>query len=237
MTDDLSLDLATTDAQAAEAAEAARDPWLVRRSYGWGASEVASLLLAYDPREDEIATARVYHREEADAGRHGVPRIVARKAGLAAPRARSRAMRVGSDRERDLLLRWAEESGETVYLADHAPREWYPLVDRECPELTATPDAWMRGPSDELVIVEGKCTADFPAALPWYWRVQGSAQIAAMAAAATMVVCGRGWITGADTSPIAWLIERDEDEIARIRRVARLAWEDVKRMRAAREKA
>jgi hypothetical protein len=56
-----------------------------------------------------------------------------------------------------------------------------------------------------------------------------------MAAAAGYVVCGRGWITGATTVPIAWLVERDEDEIARVRRVARIAWDEVLRLRAARK--
>ena len=234
MTDALSLDL---DTLAAQTATITRDPWLVRRSYGWGASEVAALLLAYDPREDEIASARVYHREDAAVGRSGVPRCVARKAGLLASRRSSRSMAVGSEREAELLERWAADAGERVWLADEAPREWYPLVDRECPELTATPDAWTRGPSDELLVVEAKCTADFPTELPWYWRVQVSAQIATMAAAAGYVVCGRGWITGASTVPIAWLVERDEDEIARVRRVARIAWAEVLRLRAAKGNA
>jgi hypothetical protein len=129
-------------------------------------------------------------------------------------------MAVGSERERELVAR--AEAGLAmgpIAHADLAPREFYPLVDRECPVLTATPDGWCRGPSDE----------------PWYWRVQLQAQIACMAAEAGALVCGPGWIVGSEADPIWWLVERDDVEIARIRRVAVRAWDDVERLRAARK--
>jgi len=232
--DGLALDADTVAAQLAD--RTAVDPWLARRAYGWGASEVAALLLAYDPRDEETRAARRYHLVDAGIGRHGVPRLVARKAGLAVGRRQSSAMRVGQLREAELL---AHSEVASVYgaivPADAAPREWYPLVDRECPELTATPDGWCRGPSGELIAAEAKCTRDHPGReLPWYWRVQLQAQIACMAAAAGLLVCGPGWVTGADTSPAWWLVERDAEEIDRVRRVARRAWEDVERIRARR---
>ena len=236
MTDALSLDAETV---AAQSATVARDPWLARRLHGWGASEVAALLLAYDPRDAEARTARRYHHEDAEHGRARVPRIVARKAGLLAGRRQSSAMAVGSQRERELVaLAEAELAMGAITHADCVPREFFPLVDRECPVLTATPDGWCRGPSDELIAVEAKCTRDHPGlALPWYWRVQLQAQIACMAAEAGALVCGPGWIAGAETTPIWWLVERDDDEIARIRRVAVRAWDDVERLRAARKAA
>lgn len=224
MTDALSLDLETVASQTAEV-QRVRDPWLERRGYGWGASEIASLLLAYDYRREEWADARVYHRDDAAMSRWGVPLCVARKAGLTRGKATSFAMRRGQERERELIETWARESGyDDVTLASTAPREWYPLVDRHCPALTATPDAWCRGPSGEHVVVEAKCTTDHPMRLPWYWRVQVSAQIACMSAACGVLVCGPGWIFDSGAQPVSWLIERNESEIARVRDVARFAW-------------
>lgn len=228
----LSLDHETVSAQATVARD--RDPWLERRRFGWGASEVASLLLAYDPRADEERTARRYHLQDAERTKRGggLPRIVARKAGLLAAKGSSRVMREGARRERELLDAWAKDSAyERVQHSDDAPREWYPLVDRACPILTATPDGWCRGPSGELITIEAKCTADYPPGLAWFWRVQLQAQIAAVAAAAGILVCGPGWVMGADTQPISWVVERNDGEIARIRFVCELAWRDVQRVR------
>lgn len=229
MTDALSLDLETV---AAQTATVERDPWLVRRMAGWGASEIPALLLAYDRTDAEARTARRYHLDAAAVGRWGVPRIVAQKAGLAARDRTSRTMSIGAARERELIAAWAASSGyDGVTHADSAPREWYPLIDRACPSLTATPDAWCRGPSGELIAVEGKCTTDCPSTLAWYWRVQVSAQLAAMSAAAGIVVCGPGWIFGSYAAPLSWLIERDEREVARVRDVARFAWGVVTALR------
>jgi hypothetical protein len=234
--DELSLDAETV---ATQAATVQRDPWLARRLHGWGASEVAALLLAYDPRDEEARTARRYHHDDAEHGRAGVPRLVARKAGLLAGRRQSSAMAVGSQRERELVAR-AEAliAIGPIAHADCAPREFYPLVDRECPVLTATPDGWCRGPSDELIAVEAKCTREHPGVvIPWYWRSQLQAQIACMSAEAGILVCGPGWVVGSNTSPMWWMLERNDDEIARIRRVAVRAWVDVERLRAARKAA
>lgn len=230
MTDDLSLDLETVAAQTRDVALA--DPWLARRAHGWGASEIPALLLAYDRRADEAADARRYHLDAAGVGRWGVPRVVAQKAGLAARDRRSRAMSVGVEREAELLARWEAESGyDEVRAASSVPREWLPLVDRHCPQLTATPDAWCRGPSGEHLVVEAKCVTDSPSTLRWYWRVQVQAQIAVMDAAGGVLVCGPGWIFGAQSSPVWWAVERDEAEIARVRDVARFAWSVVEALR------
>lgn len=223
------------DVVAAQTATVARDPWLARRLHGWGASEVAALLLAYDPRDVEIRTAYVRHGHEAAIGRAGFPRIVCRKAGLLTyPKHTG-----GGERERELVERWAREAGyDAVQHASAAPREWMPLVDRECPLVTATPDGWCRGPSDELIAVEAKCLPKSPpSVLPWYWRVQLQAQIACMAAEAGVLVCGPRWVLGSDEAPVSWLVERDDEEIARIRRVAVRAWDDVERLRASRKAA
>ncbi|MBK8260184.1 MAG: hypothetical protein IPK80_02470 [Nannocystis sp.] len=230
MGDALSLDHETV---AAQTAVVVADPWLARRRHGWGASEVPALLLAYDHRDDEARTARRYHLEDAEVTRRGnVPRIVARKAGLLASVRLSRAMSEGARRERELVETWARECGfDGVTMADAMPREFLPLRDDECPRLTATPDAWCRGPSDELIAVEAKCTFDHPSECAWYWRAQTQAQMACMSAAAAVLVCGPGWVRGEDTRPVSWLIERDEREIARIRDVCVRAWADVERVR------
>ncbi len=228
MVDELSLAPDVVSAQLASAV----DPWLERRRHSWGASEIPALLLAYDRREEEAASARRYHLDDSGISRAGVPRIVARKAGLLAAKAGSRAMRAGAERERELIDRWSSAAGfDDVRLESAAPREWYPLVDRHCHRLAATPDAWCRGPSGELIIVEAKCTAGHHSHVEWYWRVQLQAQIACTSAAAGVLVCGRGWVMGSDSEPIGWIVERDDAEIERIRAVAIKAWADVERLR------
>lgn len=229
MTDALSLDLDTVAAQASEVRRV-RDPWLERRDHGWGASEIASLLLAYDFRDEEWRTARVRDRYLAEHSKHGVPRVVARKAGLGKYESSSG----GGEREEELIETWARESGYgDVRLAREAPREFYPLVDRECPSLTCTPDGWCRGADGELVAVEAKCTVEQPPPeLHWYWRVQNSAQHACMSAGYGIVVCGPGWVFPAtQTRPISWLVMRNEREIDRVRRAAEKAWSVVKTLK------
>jgi hypothetical protein len=236
VTDALSLDLETVASQVA--GRAAVDPWLERRMLGWGASEIPALLLAYDRRPDEVATARRYHLDAAAVGRWGVPRIVAQKAGLAARGRQTRTMSIGQELERELVETWAKTCGyDRVTHADAAPRESMPWTDRECWALTATPDAWCRGPSGELIAVEAKCTTDYPQQLAWYWRAQLLAQLAVMSAAAGALVCGPGWIFSSKitasqrAAPISWLVERDEAEIARIRDVARFGWAVVQSLK------
>ena len=227
---ELSLDPETVAAQCAEA-KPARDPWLVRRDHTWGASDVPALLLAYDPRPEEVATARAYHRDEAEHGRHGMPRIVARKAGLTAGKRASNAMQLGTDREEELLALWASRAGmERVYQPE--PRCCLPYVDRLCSVLAVTPDHFAIDDFGLDVTVEAKCSFDRADRGPhWFWAAQVQAQIATCAVSYGVVVVGPGWARDADMrdAPVVHVVMPDTQEQARIRRVCLRAWEDVLR--------
>jgi hypothetical protein len=228
--DALSLDHETVAAQTATVvADTPRSQWLARRKRGWGASEVPALLLAYSTRDDEWRTAYKKHQHLAEHGRHGVPRVIARKAGLAAHDRPTG----GGEREAELIRRWGDESALVVRTAvDMDIGELFPLHDPECVRLLCTPDGWCRGPSDELMSVEAKCLpGNPPAECPWFWRAQVQSQLAVQGLDAGFLVCGPGWVLGSNEQPISWLIERDEQEIARIRDVCVRAWADVERVR------
>ena len=243
MTDALSLDPETVAAQCAEA-KPVRDPWLVRRGFAWGASEVPALLLAYDPRPDEERAALGHHRESAEhASRRkisrGYPRIVERKA-FAKDLAASLSMSAGQVREPLLFDAWVSQCGPELFAfrrASDVPPEWMPLVDRECPHLAATPDAWCRSTLDNgLVMAELKCSfAEDEPAMRWYHDAQIQAQIAVCSASSGVLVLGPGW---ADPKrellapPRYREVTRDEEAIARIRRVCARAWQDVVTIRS-----
>lgn len=232
MTDALSLDIDTVAAQCADA-KPPRDPWLVRRDFTWGASDVPALLLAYDPRPHEVATARAYHREDAEHGRHGVPRIVARKAGLTGAKTVSSAMALGTAREAELLALWASRAGmERVYLP--GPRCLLPYVDRHCHVCAVTPDHFAIDDFGLDLVVEAKCTFDRADKGPhWFWDAQVQAQIAACAVSYGVVVVGPGWARDAELrdAPVAHVVMPDEAAQARIRRALTRAWEDVVRVK------
>ena len=228
MTDALSLDLETVAAQCAEA-KPARDPWLQRRDHTWGASDVPALLLAYDPRPTELATARKYHLEDAEVGRYGFPRIVAHKAGLSSAKRMSSAMQLGTDREAELLALWASRAGmERVYRPE--PRCCLPYVDRLCAALAVTPDHFAIDDFGLDVAVEAKCTFDRADRGPhWFWDAQVQAQIATCAVSYGVVIVGPGWARDAELrdAPVAHVVMPNTQEQTRIRRVLSRAWEDV----------
>ena len=219
----------------------ARTAWLDRRRHAWGASEIPALLLAYDERADELRTARKYHLEDAGIGRHGVPRIVARKAGLLAAKRASAAMRTGSEREAELLdalsvwsdlTQIARVEGHPIF----GPMS--PVRDRLGAPLAASIDAiaFVDGPGGGAVAVEAKCTRDGVVVVPWYWIAQLQAQLACSGYARGAIVVGEGWAAGADSAPRWWLFDACGEWHARIRRVAVRAWADVEMIRAGRAK-
>lgn len=238
---DLSLDHDTVAAQLAD--KPARDQWLQRRDFTWGASDVPALLLAYDPRPDEERSALGHHREAAAHAQklkisRGFPLCVERKA-LRRDKAASRSMSAGKVREPLLFELWKERCGPDYYGFTHAsevPHEWLPLVDRECTSMSVTPDAWCRHVvTDGLVKAELKCS--FEEAAPewhWYHDAQLQAQIAACSAESGVLVLGPGW---ADPNrellapPRFREVQRDEEAIARIRHVCTRAWADVEEIR------
>ncbi len=247
---DLALDIATTDAQLdARSVEPARDPWLARRAYGFGASDVPALLLALGRRGPDAPRYMKENAKLVSARGRSVPRLLAEKAGILAPKKAGSAAAVGSAREVELLGEWRRllENGQfycdaeslidttSIKHAGDVPREWFPLVDRTCPALTCTPDAWCRDTLGELVGVELKCSRDERRELPWYWRVQKQAQLAVTGETHGLVVCGEGWARGLESiGPIrVWEVARDEDVIAEIRAAAAAAWTVVEQLKAA----
>ena len=242
-------------AGAAPVAEPA-DPWLRRRAHAFGASEAGALLILAGHRHPEDAPRWV--AELARPIRVGlggrwvqVPRLIARKAGLAAPAKRTPAMDRGIELERELfvravrlMVRGALRGGgglldpRSMRHAASVPREWLPLVDRECPRLAATPDAWARDILDRHVAVELKTNVRPIVDLPWHYRAQVLVQCSTMAAESGCLIAGQGWALPRDDGPdgptgplAAWDVERDEVEIERIRAAARSAWDRVEELR------
>jgi hypothetical protein len=225
MSDALSLDLDTTTAQAATVRRVPSDPWLARRARRIGGSDVPAVLLAYDPRPDEIDAAPRYIAEAAAltrTTRGEMPMVIARKAGLRAPVRRSAMMGRGLAREASLLRSWARTTGTRVVLASEMPPHARQPIDHDCASIAVTLDAMAWDAIDGWAPAEAKCTRDAYSAPSWYHRAQVQTQIACALAVGAWLVVGPGWGASDDGGgePVAWWIERDDDEIARIRRAA-----------------
>lgn len=248
-TDDLSLDHETVDAQLTEALdEISPDPWLERRKLSFGCSDVPALLFTLGLRTDVPSYIR--ERAKLVRTRKGlVPHLFAEKAGLAKARKAGASAARGLERESAVLDAWrmlldrenyytpAEEEIEasSITAASLTPREWLPLVDRHCPPLAGTPDAWARLHCGCLVNVQVKCSAGPKRALPQIWRDQVQAEMAVTGAPYSALVCGEEWAAwhGNDGPIRVWFVERDEEVIAEIRAAAKRGWREVERLRAA----
>lgn len=219
------------------------DPWLARRALGFGASDVAALLVALGRRHAEDFPAWVRDAAKPIRTRAGiVPRVLARKAGLAAYEAPSAVALEGIRRERELyseayrqarVAPWVASPGldpeSLTYAPDAIPRECLPLVDRYERALSATPDAWARDLYGGLVCVELKCSVQAVLHLPPHYALQVQAQIAVMGAESGLLVVGQQWgASWAPDGPIAaWPVERDDAVIAEIREAAAEGWRRV----------
>lgn len=212
------------------------DPWLARRQLGFGASDTAALLIALGRRHTEDYPAWVRDAAKPIRTRAGiVPRVLARKAGLAAYEAPSAVALEGIRRERELYsalyrMRYRGLDPESLtYAPDATPRECLPLVDRYERALSATPDAWARDLYGGLVCVELKCSVQAVLHLPAHYALQVQAQIAVMGAESGLLVVGQQWgAAWAPDGPIAvWAVERDEAVIAEIREAAAEGWRRV----------
>lgn len=224
------------------------DPWLERRTYAWGGSEVGPLLVAYGlAPHNAILPAWVIDQAE-HYQRLGVPKLLAWKAGLRVrPAGDTKSKDRGSDRERELLSRYRAQQAHllpgrrrvdprTIRHADTLPQQFFPFVDRHCHRLAVTPDAWARAARDgELVMIELKCTYKPISVVrpPWHYRCQLQAEIAACSARYGLLVMGECWIDdAAPDGPVrAFAQQRDEELIARLRTVATEAWSVVEQLR------
>lgn len=238
MTDALSLDPETVAEQTSGVRYRHADPWLARRALRMGASDVPALLLAYDRRPEEERTARRYHLDAAEivqTRRGPMPLLVARKAGLRKPQGRTATMARGTAREVELLRRWSVGAREildgSLVLASEMPRWARHVIDHDCDALAATLDAYALDVLGAAMPVEGKCPRSSVDGLPWYWRAQSMSQIAATISEVGVVVAGPGWGSSDDGGgePVSWMVERADDEIARIREVCRLGAADLAR--------
>lgn len=240
-----SLESGDVAAIAIERDESPRVAWLARRAGFWGASDVATLL-AWKGAIDVERCPR-YLTDDLVIGRWGVPRFLARKAGLAGDKHRTSVMRAGSERERKLLCCWgaagaAEWLVDRVQHADSVPEEWLPIRDWQSPHLAATPDAWARDSIDGgLVAIELKCTMGLAVRderalgnVP-HFEAQVHAEIAALGATRGLLVIGMGWAGERGDGPVVTHeVERDEARIAQIREVCADAWQAVEALRARR---
>lgn len=230
-----SFELADMEREAAEAIAAApvvADPWLERRGLGFGASEVATLLIALGRRSDVGAPKYVVENAR---------KLLAVKAGLRRPSKVGRAAREGNRSERALIAAWTADAAcmvrdqlVSVTHADAAPRSFWPLVDRHCPRLTCTPDGWARDRFGSDVIVEAKCTTAPIAAPHWYWMTQVQAQLAVSACEWGVLVIGDTWAAEwKEPGPVhAHVVERDEVAIAEIRSAVVDGWRRVEALSA-----
>jgi hypothetical protein len=234
----------------------ARAAWLRRRALGIGASDVAALLVALGRYRGDVpgyiqdkAKHVVVSGDLDVAAMRTVPRLLAEKSGLVASLKVGPAALRGIEREGELLDLWRRLLGRGVFVAEHeatleaasiaaAGPQWImPLVDRMCPALCATPDAWCLDTFDAPVVVQIKCSYGARSELPWWWRVQVLAEIAVTGAEYGVLVCGEYWARERGAPPgdgpvRSWVVDRDERAIEEIRDAVREGWRVVEELRA-----
>jgi hypothetical protein len=212
--------------------------WLARRLRSFGASEMGALWIALEwATPDQRESAPKYMLDNAR-------RLFEIKAGLRRSGSAGRVAARGASVERRLLAAWLGDEGvrcpvraevASACHADGVPRGWFPLVDRDCPRLTATPDAWGTDILDAEIVIEIKSTARACIEPPWYWLLQVQAQLAVTGAAWGALVIGEWWAADwREPGPIsAYWVPRNEAQIAQIRAAVALGWERVERLRDA----
>lgn len=224
--------------------------WHARRAGGFGASDIPALMLALGGCSEQAPRYLADRAKTISRGKgKGLSRIIAEKAGIVPALSAGSAAARGTARERELLEYWcalisSERSCEASSLmmpasithADALLRCCWPIVDRRCPRLSATLDAWAVDELGAQVVIELKCSATERLHLPWYWRAQVLAQLAVTGADYGLLVCGEMWSAwhGQDGPVRVWPIERDEGEIDALRELVRRGWAEVE---AARESA
>lgn len=250
------IDMAMLDPVPDGGAEPPADPWLVRRGYGFGASDLAVVLAALGWRSAEDLPAYMQRRVKPKRvrGIAPTPRVWLEKAGIVAPLAvRSGPASRGSERERELVTQWTRlvahgaagpdaalvDAGSVVHVEGDWPREVLPLTDCESPRLKATPDVLARDVLGQLGCVDMKCSVRPYGELRWYHRVQVHAQMAVCSADWGAIVEGEGW--SADWrdhagEPVGAIVtrafERDEELVRELRAAAAAGWARVEAARS-----
>jgi hypothetical protein len=214
------------------------DPWLARRMHSFGASEMGALAIALGREPLPTDTKKLVEDGRklfARKARAKLPRLTKAKA---AERARDRAI------ERAVLDAWRSAgcpgapllNRSTIRHASEAPEQWFPLRDVECHRLTCTPDAWGFDDFGQLVDISIKAT--WPTyrdgGLLWNYELQSQATCAVTSAAWGVVVTGLGFARE-DRSEWGGLlvdvVERDDEQVAELRRMARAGWDRVESLR------
>lgn len=240
--------------------EAPSDPWLARRAHGFGASDMAVVLAALGWRSPEDLPGYMQKRVKPKrvAGLSPQPRIWLEKARIVAPLAvRGGPAGRGSERESELVRQWRTmlkrgtagpdaaliDASSIAYVERDWPREVLPLVDRESPRLTATPDVLARNILGELGCVDMKCSVRPYEEVRWYHRAQVHAQMAVCSAGWGAIVEGESWAAtwtdhaGEPTGAVVTrAFERDEELVRELRAAAVDGWNRVQMARAEWEK-
>lgn len=233
----LSMDLETMEAQARDAAApVALDPWLERRRLTFGASEALALMIAVGAEKPWPNTpAYITRRAQA---------LFGLKAGLRVEPRAGQAAALGQDAERPLIERWNRTRPHgfpAVTHVDAMPREWLPLIDRECPRLSWTPDGWARVLGANMPVEVKTDQRGHRTEPDRSWRWQCQAAMAVSGAASVLVLYGPEWaswrgLDGYERPIVPWVVERDDEMIRRLREAAVVGWQRVEEMRRGREK-
>lgn len=231
---------------------------LERRRVSWGGSEISSIIhyLLDQPFDDGLAKfheivksydglfrdhfqktlideavppKRVRGLSKPQIERWCYPRTIYRKAGLMPYSSAGRAARLGLLRELE-LLRAAQPDIALINIAyvDQCPRQFFPLIDRHEPALSATPDSWGFDALDgSMVPIELKTTVRVAPAdsLPLKYLIQLHAQMAVMDTACAVVAVGHFWAADfRDDGPVqVHRVHRNEELIKIVRLAARQA--------------
>lgn len=216
------------------------DRWMGRRLLGFGSSEMGALALALGREALPSDTKKLVE----DARLLFARKVKATPPKLTATKARERAANLAI--ERGVLEVWLRAGcpgaptidRATVRHASQVPEDWFPLRDPHCHRLTCTPDAWGFDDFGQLVDISIKATWPLhrDGGLPWNYALQSQAACAVTGAAWSVVVTGLGFARedGDRAGLLVDVVERDEEEIAELRRMARAGWDRVESLRGAR---
>lgn len=200
------------------------DPWLARRMDTFGASEAGSLLIALGHEHPEVPK---YVTDLAK-------RIFAVKAGIRRPLRAGHAAAKGNDVEPELVRQWNQDptSGwpPMTWARDALPQELLPLLDRVERRMSWTPDGWcvLNG---HMVVGEVKTDIQGQRTEPdWAWKWQVQQAMAVSGAPCALILYGPGWAHWNENRRgkiVPFVVERDEDAIALLRKSAAEGWRRV----------
>jgi hypothetical protein len=217
---------------------------------GIGGSDIAYLMVALGLKASADAPAWIRKKGETMKLRRNLPRGLAQRIGIAA-KDKGATLDTGTKREPEILAAWIAQlernewvhewerdiDPASVMWAGALPEQWVEKADTVSP-LVVHPDAWARTWGGELVTIEIKCARYGYAApawwngateAPWYYASQIHAYHAVMRSTRGALIVGCGWNRDEDDPRsdgplLALRCDRDEQEVATVRDVARRAW-------------